>query len=251
MLLLASAFCTTSKSTAHSLRLWMNYRTFDIGRGSNDVGLQQLGCLWHREYLVSVGLNGHIYYLDRENPNEPRHVIKGHNKFVTALAADVDHGHVYTGSYDSVITRWNIATGASESLSGNGHSNQIQVRISTYPLCANLSSPLFITLLQRLKIAGDTLVSAAMDDSLRFNNINTASYGDAVSTDSPPQDIAVSKHDPSLTVAVTLKVSSSKSDVHFTYKVSLNTERNCSAQWSYCFNSQRQLSAYIYRRFPQ
>jgi WD40 repeat protein len=157
--------------------------TFDLGRGSNDVGLQQLGCLWHREYLVSVGLNGHIFYLDRDHPNEPRHVIKGHNKFVTALAADVSRGHVYTGSYDSVVTRWDIATGASESLAGNGHSNQIQ----------------------KLKVAGDTLVSAAMDDSLRFNSVNTASYGDAVSTDSSPQDVAVSRQDPSLTVAVTLK----------------------------------------------
>jgi len=157
--------------------------TFDLGSGSNDVGLQQLGCLWHREYLVSVGLNGHIFYLDRENPNKPRQVIKGHNKFVMALAVDSNRGTVYTGSYDSVITRWNIATGASETLEGNGHSNQIQ----------------------KLKVAGDTLVSAAMDDSLRFNSISRASYGDAVSTDSPPQDIAVSKQDSSLTVAVTLK----------------------------------------------
>jgi WD40 repeat protein len=110
-------------------------------------------------------------------------VRQGHNKFVTALAADPSRGHVYTGSYDSLIIRWDIATGASETLTGNGHSNQIQ----------------------RLKVAGETLVSAAMDDSVRFNFTNSGAYGDAVSTDSSPQDIAVSR-DASLTVAVTLKV---------------------------------------------
>jgi WD40 repeat protein len=174
-------------SADKTVRLWdaasgQCLTTFDLSFGSNSVDYQQLGCLWHKDYLVSVGLNGNIYYLNRDQPNEPRLIIKGHNKFVTALAADPSRGHVYTGSYDSLIIRWDVATGASETLSGNGHSNQIQ----------------------RLKVAGETLVSAAMDDSVRFNHTNTGSYGDAVSTDSSPQDIAVSR-DASLTVAVTLK----------------------------------------------
>jgi len=157
--------------------------TFDLSFGSNSVDYQQLGCLWHREYLVSVGLNGDIYYLDRDHPNQPRHIIKGHNKFVTALAVDNARNQVYTGSYDSLIIKWDVATGSTQTLSGNGHTNQIQ----------------------RLKVAGDTLVSAAMDDSIRFSHIGSTSYGDAVSTDSPPQDIAVNSRDSSLTVAVTLK----------------------------------------------
>ncbi len=50
--------------------------TFDLSFGSNSVDYQQLGCLWHQDYLVSVGLNGNIYYLDRAHPNEPRLIIK-------------------------------------------------------------------------------------------------------------------------------------------------------------------------------
>lgn len=132
---------------------------------------------------------------------------QGHNKFVTALAVDNARNQVYTGSYDSLIIKWDVATGSTQTLSGNGHTNQIQVSQSSlspkvWPLTPSGS--------QRLKVAGDTLVSAAMDDSIRFSHIGSTSYGDAVSTDSPPQDIAVNSRDSSLTVAVTLKVGSSR-----------------------------------------
>jgi WD40 repeat protein len=64
---------------------------------------QQLGCLWQGDELVSIALSGEIYYWDMQNPNQPKKVIRGHQKFITALAYDSKSNHIYSGSYDSVI----------------------------------------------------------------------------------------------------------------------------------------------------
>jgi WD repeat-containing protein 1 (actin-interacting protein 1) len=54
----------------------------------NHTDYMQLGCLWQGQHLVSLGLNGHLTYLDRNSPDRPIRVIKGHNKFITAFTYD-------------------------------------------------------------------------------------------------------------------------------------------------------------------
>lgn len=41
-----------------------------------DVMDQQVSCLWQGDYLLSVSLSGFINYLDVNNPEKPRRVIK-------------------------------------------------------------------------------------------------------------------------------------------------------------------------------
>jgi len=49
--------------------------TFTFGEDS--MQFQQLGCVWAGEKLISIGLNGDLYFLDEENPGEPALVLPG------------------------------------------------------------------------------------------------------------------------------------------------------------------------------
>jgi len=126
-----------------------------------------------------MGLNGHLNFLDPSNPSKPRLIVKGHNKFITSLAADKAHGKVFTGAYDSIITVWDIATGATQAMEGRGHTNQVNEMV----------------------IAGDTLVSAGKDDSVRFSSASSKTYGvDKLGLDGEGTGVA-SNADASLVVA--------------------------------------------------
>jgi len=142
---------------------------------------QQVGCLWQGDELISVALSGDIVYLDPSNPNQPKKVVRGHQKFITALAYDHQNNYFYSGSYDSVIVRWDIQ-GNTEPMVGKGHSNQIN----------------------RLFVHGNHLVSCAKDDTIRLTPLNSRQYsGDAIAVDSEPLDIAVGRNS-NLIVAVLL-----------------------------------------------
>lgn len=47
--------------------------TFNMGA---DVVDQQLGCLWQKDYFLSISLSGFINYLDKNNPDRPIRVVK-------------------------------------------------------------------------------------------------------------------------------------------------------------------------------
>mmetsp|Transcript_31060 Transcript_31060/g.87046 ORF Transcript_31060/g.87046 Transcript_31060/m.87046 type:complete len:599 (+) Transcript_31060:101-1897(+) len=143
--------------------------TFDFPK---TVDYMQLGCLWQNEFLVSIGLNGHLTYLDINNPGTPLRVVKGHNKFITAMTHDKKSNSLYTGSYDSLVTRWNVETGEAETLPGNGHTNQIN----------------------SLDIQGGNIVSASMDDSFRVTPLD-GEWGPSAGTDSPARDISAGPGD--------------------------------------------------------
>ncbi len=141
-------------------------QTFQLGNNLED---QQLGCLWQGDDLISISLSGDITYLDVNNPTQPRRVVKGHNKFITALVADPTTNSAYTASYDAVIIKWDLDSGNTTSMNGKGHTNQVT----------------------RMVKQGDNLVSIAMDDSLRITPLTSLQYGEAVKLDSPPADVAV------------------------------------------------------------
>ena len=74
---------------------------------------------------MSVNLGGDISYLDPSNPSKPKRVLKGHNKFITALSHDRKTNTLYTASYDAIVIGWDVATGNTSSFSGKGHTNQV------------------------------------------------------------------------------------------------------------------------------
>uniref|UniRef100_A0ACB8E6B2 WD repeat-containing protein 1 n=1 Tax=Sphaerodactylus townsendi TaxID=933632 RepID=A0ACB8E6B2_9SAUR len=66
--------------------------TFNMGSNVLD---QQLGCLWQKDHLLTLSLSGYINYLDKNNPDKPLRIIKGHK------------------------------TGENDSFWGKGHTNQV------------------------------------------------------------------------------------------------------------------------------
>merc|ERR1712137_884870 len=153
-------------SADRSCKIWdvPTFEAITTFQFEKTVENQQLGCLWQGDNLLTVNLSGHITYLNEKDPSKPLRVIKGHNKFVTALQIDKKNGRFFSGSYDSIITRWDVASGENEILSGKGHSNQIT----------------------QLVVDGDKLCSSSMDDSVRVTSTGGLEYGgESIGTDSP------------------------------------------------------------------
>ncbi|KAL8207615.1 UNVERIFIED_CONTAM: WD repeat-containing protein 1 [Gekko kuhli] len=73
--------------------------TFNMGSNVLD---QQLGCLWQKDHLLTLSLSGYINYLDKNNPDKPLRIIKGHSKSIQCLT-----------------------TGENDSFLGKGHTNQV------------------------------------------------------------------------------------------------------------------------------
>lgn len=134
--------------------------TFHMGEGTDH---QQVGSLWQGQYLLTVDLAGHISYLDPNNNAAPTNVLKGHNKFVTALAYDRSNESIYSGSYDSVITKWNVHSGKTSSIEGEGHKNKIEAAV----------------------VDNGHLVTGAMDDSVRVTPLDPLQYANSIGVDSP------------------------------------------------------------------
>jgi len=165
-------------------KLW-NASTGEVVKTFNfsdnpQVDHQQLGCLWQGDELLSISLAGEISYLDQSNPNAPKRIIRGHNKFITALTFDSKTNSFYTGSYDGFVLKWDIASGNTEKMVGTGHTNQIN----------------------RMLIQGGNMISCGLDDTLRITPTSSRQYGESVSFDSAPVDIAVGQKDKSLIVTV-------------------------------------------------
>ena len=79
---------------------YLMHSEFKMGDQVED---QQVSCLWQGEYLLSVSLSGHINYLDRNNPDRPLRVLKGHNKNLSAVASFNNGSTIYSASFDGRI----------------------------------------------------------------------------------------------------------------------------------------------------
>jgi len=157
--------------------------SFRFGNATED---QQLGCLWQGSFLLSMSLTGDLAFLDPNSPDRPHRVIRGHNKFITAAAWDNSSKSIISGSYDSVICRWDPNTALATPITGKGHTNGIV----------------------QLHVEGGALYSAAMDDSVRVTQLPSGSgaapaYGaDKAALSGQPADLAVGKS--GLAVAATV-----------------------------------------------
>jgi len=134
----------------------------------NDVAYQQLGCLWQGDQLITVSLSGKITVLDPSNPSTPARVQLGHNRFITTVDVS-SSGKVYTGDYEGNVIEWDLSNASTQGFKGTKHKNQIQ----------------------RIVVSGDTLVTTAMDDSVKFTSLGDKNWGTSVSTGSLPHDLAV------------------------------------------------------------
>ncbi|XP_074085893.1 WD repeat-containing protein 1 [Macrotis lagotis] len=145
--------------------------TFNMGSNVLD---QQLGCLWQKDHLISISLSGYINYLDKNNPNKPLRVIKGHSKSIQCLTVHKNGGksYIYSGSHDGHINYWDSETGENDSFAGKGHTNQVS----------------------RMTVdEADQLVSCSMDDTVRYTNLIQRDYSgqSVVKLDIQPKCVAV------------------------------------------------------------
>lgn len=115
---------------------------------------QQVSCLWQGDHLITVSLSGYITYLDPSNPNEPKRIVKGHNKPITALALSEDRSTIYTASHDGAVTNWNSGNGHNNRVSGNGHGNQVNC----------------------IRAHGDFIYTCGIDDSVKQISIEGNTY---------------------------------------------------------------------------
>eukprot|EP00002_Diphylleia_rotans_P007623 TRINITY_DN17282_c0_g1_i1.p1 TRINITY_DN17282_c0_g1~~TRINITY_DN17282_c0_g1_i1.p1 ORF type:complete len:608 (+),score=126.31 TRINITY_DN17282_c0_g1_i1:71-1894(+) len=147
---------------------------------------QQLGCMWQGENILTVGLNGEIAYLDLQNPSKPLRVLKGHNKFVGAVAYNSSKRTIYSGSYDGIVHRWNYDDGPTDGVSGAGHTNEVK----------------------SIAIDGinDKVYTAGLDDTVRVIDLNTNTYtADKVATEGPVSGLAIAPSgNPGVVVASTI-----------------------------------------------
>uniref|UniRef100_A0AAR2LTL6 WD repeat domain 1 n=1 Tax=Pygocentrus nattereri TaxID=42514 RepID=A0AAR2LTL6_PYGNA len=140
--------------------------TFNLG---SDVLDQQLGCLWQKNHLLSISLSGYINYLDKNNPNRPLRVIKGHSKAIQCLTVHKEDGRpfIYSG-----IHYWDAETGENEGIAGKGHSNMVA----------------------RMAVdESNNLVTCSMDDTVRYTDLGKKEYSasDLVKMDVQPKTVSV------------------------------------------------------------
>ncbi|KAM8940104.1 WD repeat-containing protein 1 isoform 2-T2 [Pelodytes ibericus] len=156
--------------------------TFEIG---SDVLDQQLGCLWQNEYLLSISLSGYINYLDKNNPNKPLRVVKGHSKSIQCMTVhrSDDRSTIFTGSHDGHINYWDADTGINDTFTGKGHTNQVSSMVVN---------------------SAEELVTCSMDDTVRYTNLASNAYSpqDGVKLDVQPKSIAVGADGYAVTVCI-------------------------------------------------
>lgn len=137
--------------------------TFEFGGAVDD---QQVGCLWQSNFIVSLNLAGDLSYLDKSS-TKPTKIVKSHSKPIMSLTTTSDGATFFTGDVSGRICHWDVATGVAEPLAGS-HSNQASTLI----------------------IAGDSLVSAGLDDTVRVNNVSSKTEAGSFKADTQPKGLA-------------------------------------------------------------
>jgi WD40 repeat protein len=62
----------------------------------------QVGVVWTGDVIISLSLRGELTYLDAANITNPKTIIRGHNKNITALAFGPAGGALISASYDGI-----------------------------------------------------------------------------------------------------------------------------------------------------
>jgi len=146
-------------------------REYNFGSQVDD---QQVGCLWQGNHLITVALSGNISYLNFNESGSFLRTLKGHSKSITAL--EINQGLMFSGSHDGLIIYWDISTGHMDSIKpGNvkAHTNQVQTL--------------------RYSQLSNELVSAGLDDTVKFINLERFEYTHEVRLGSQPRGLDVAE----------------------------------------------------------
>lgn len=167
---------------------WECKTTFTFG-SEPGVDQMQVACAWLAEHLITVSLNGDINYLSAAQPERPQRVLAGHSKYVVALAQHEPGGgggpELYSASYDGVIVRWQPGRGSLGRVRGPGHGGPVKA----------------------MAVAGGELVTAGLDDTVRWSPLPAEQYGSdpPLSLPGQPCDLAVAADEPEVVLVPTSK----------------------------------------------
>ena len=148
------------------------------------VGEMQMGCLWYKEYILTVALDGSITYLDINNPDVPLKVLQGPVNVIKGFVVDKTNNTVYCGDTDGKLTQWDLSSKTGKWYVGKGHGKAIV----------------------GLAMGGDNQVmTIGRDDNFRLNSTDpSVGFSDtSVSLGGACIEVQVSNKDPSLFAAVT------------------------------------------------
>lgn len=96
-------------------------RTWTFGHGIS-VPHQQVGVVFTTSSaapIISLSLSGALTYLDPSS-KKPIRTVYGHQKTINALGVTTDHKTIFSGSYDSRVCGWDVASGNADIVSETG-----------------------------------------------------------------------------------------------------------------------------------
>jgi len=169
-----------SASGDKTCKIWLveNRKVLTTFKMGDQIEDQQLGCLWSGKHLVSVSLSGNINYLDPDSPAKPSKVIRGHNKPITKMTSRGDT--LVTAGSDGRVIEWNVQTGDSKAVVGEGHGHQVN----------------------GVETLTDAFASVGIDDTVRFFQNGSYVSGKSHKLGAQPKGIASSGD---ITAIATLK----------------------------------------------
>ncbi|XP_038065582.1 WD repeat-containing protein 1-A-like [Patiria miniata] len=131
--------------------------TFNMGTAVED---EQVAVLWQEDYILSLSLGDDIYYLDRNNPDTPLRIIKGHSKRIVAMVLSSDANTIYSACLDKVLY-WDAESGECDVVAPGTDAllNVAKGRVSA------------------MSTNGNT-VASLMNGEIRFLNTETKAYTD-------------------------------------------------------------------------
>jgi WD40 repeat protein len=147
----------------------------------DNIDYQQLGSLWQGDFLITLSLNSDLNFLDPHNPDKPKKIQHGHNKFITALT--YKDGKLYTGDYEAKVIEWSVSDGSTSVFTGDKHKNQVS----------------------QAKILGNHLVTASMDDTIKITSLDTKIWGPSIGIGSVVSGVSVGHKSTDLVVVAALQ----------------------------------------------
>lgn len=152
--------------------------TFVMGNTTDDM---QMGCVWHKNWIVTVSLCGRMTFLDPANPDKPARVLEGHSGSPTCASLHRATGVLFTGDDAGHVSVWR--EGNPTWLNGKGHSKGIRA------IAANHD--------------GTKVFSCGADDNMLTSEVKTGEFGtDAVALGGAPSCMCAGSKSDTVVVGV-------------------------------------------------
>ncbi|XP_038071398.1 WD repeat-containing protein 1-A-like [Patiria miniata] len=148
--------------------------TFNMGTAYVD---QQVAVLWQEDYILSLSLRNDIYYLDRNNPDTPLRIIKGHsNIIIVAIVLSSDANTIYSAGdklfKSSLCLFYSLDYSLTVTLYWDAESGECDVVAPGTETLLNVA-----TGVTAMSTNGNT-VASLMNGEIRFLNTETKTYTD-------------------------------------------------------------------------